>query len=229
MRPYPDPPSGGTLAMRRTFVHCMLPCFFHRGMCGTTPLFNPAYWDKLAAGIAKGILAYLGMDAVEQLESGEPDQPSPWAKEAWEEAVAAAGVGGWLGWVVVAWIGCMLMDLHHRLRRRSSGGGVVQQVRLRRHLAQAGQRDGRYRGAILDVVIGHLLANLPGVELPFAYTVLLCPPGGHLVHPLLIEAGSIIENAGALGAPVPGWLRKMIAALEQKVENAGNGIAGKEE
>ena len=169
--------------MRRTFVHCMLPCFFHRGMCGTTPLFNPAYWDKLAAGIAKGILAYLGMDAVEQLESGEPDQPSHWAKEAWEEAVAAAGVGGWLGWVVVAWIGCMLMDY-------TTGSAAALRAG---EWSSKSARDGIWHklgsvvavivAAILDTVIGHLLANLPGVELPFAYTVLLCPPGGDLVHP----------------------------------------------
>ena len=81
--------------------------------------------------------------------------------------------------------------------------------------------------AILDVVIGHLLTNLPGVELPFAYTVLLCPLV--VIWYILTEAGSIIENAGALGAPVPRWLSKMIAALEQKVEEAGDGIVGKEE
>ena len=57
-------------------------------MCGTTPLSDSAYRDKLAAGIANGILIYLGTDTVEQLESDEPDQPSSWAKEAWEKAVA---------------------------------------------------------------------------------------------------------------------------------------------
>ena len=88
MRPYPAPPSGDTLAMRRTFVRYMLPCFFHSGVCGTTPLSDSAYRDKLAAGIANGILIYLGTDTVEQLESDEPDQPSSWAKEAWEKAVA---------------------------------------------------------------------------------------------------------------------------------------------
>ena len=70
-------PSSGTLAMGRTFVRCMLPYFLHCGMCGTTLLSNPAYRDKLAIGIANGILTYLGMDTVEQPESGEPDQPFP--------------------------------------------------------------------------------------------------------------------------------------------------------
>ena len=47
-----------------------LPCFFHRGMCGTRPLSTPAYRDKLAVGIANGILTYLDMDSVKQPESG---------------------------------------------------------------------------------------------------------------------------------------------------------------
>ena len=68
-----------------------------------------------------------------------------------------------------------------------------------------------------------MLANLPGVELPFAYTVLLCPLV--VIWYILTEAGSIIENAGALGAPVPGWLSKMIAALENRVDQVGESVA----
>ena len=77
--------------------------------------------------------------------------------------------------------------------------------------------------AILDVVIGHLLANVPGVELPFTYTVLLCPLV--VIWYILTEAGSIIENAGALGAPIPAWLTKMVAALASKVDEAGEQVS----
>ena len=76
--------------------------------------------------------------------------------------------------------------------------------------------------AILDVVIVHLLANVPGVELPFTYTVLLCPLV--VLWYTISEAGSIIENAGTLGAPIPAWLTRMIAVLESKVDEAGNSI-----
>ncbi|WP_300270495.1 phage holin family protein, partial [uncultured Flavonifractor sp.] len=74
----------------------------------------------------------------------------------------------------------------------------------------------------LDVVIGHLLGNVPGVELPFTYTVLLSPLV--VVWYILTEAGSIIENAGALGAPFPAWLKKMIASMRSKVDQAGDSI-----
>ncbi len=79
--------------------------------------------------------------------------------------------------------------------------------------------------AVLDVVIGRLLANVPGVELPFTYTVLLGPLV--VIWYILTEAGSIIENAGALGAPIPAWLTRMIAALESKVDDAGDAVSGK--
>ena len=140
---------------------------------------------------------------------------------------ALTALWGWFGWVVVAWIGCMLIDY-------ATGSAAALRAG---EWSSKSARDGIWHklgsvvavivAAILDVVIGHLLANLPGVELPFAYTVLLCPLV--VIWYILTEAGSIIENAGALGAPVPGWLSKMIAALEQKVEEAGDGIAGKEE
>ena len=38
--------------------------------------------------------------------------------------------------------------------------------------------------------------------------------------------GSIGENIGALGAPVPAWLRKAIAALESTVDGAGDKLGG---
>ncbi len=46
-----------------------------------------------------------------------------------------------------------------------------------------------------------ILLNVPRVELPFTYTVLLCPLA--VTWYILIEDGSIIENAGALGVPIP--------------------------
>ena len=52
--------------------------------------------------------------------------------------------------------------------------------------------------------------------LPFTYTVFLCPlvVGWYL----LTEVGSIIENAGAMGAPLPQWLKKAVAALRDQVD-----------
>ena len=145
---------------------------------------------------------------------------------------AAAGViaiftalWGWFGWVVFAWIVSMIIDYLT---------GSAAALRAGEWSSKAA-RDGIWHkvgsivavivAALLDVVIGHLLANVPGVELPFTYTVLLSPLV--VIWYILTEAGSIIENAGALGAPIPVWLTKMIAALESKVDEVGNSIHDK--
>ena len=140
---------------------------------------------------------------------------------------ALTALWGWFGWVVVAWICFMLIDY-------ATGSAAALRAG---EWSSKSARDGIWHklgsvvavivAAILDTVIGHLLANLPGVELPFAYTVLLCPLV--VIWYILTEVGSIIENAGALGTPIPAWLKKMIAALKQKVEDSGDGIARKEE
>ena len=143
-------------------------------------------------------------------------------------AVCAAltALWGWFGWLVVAWIVCMIIDY-------ATGSAAALRAG---EWSSKSARDGIWHklgsvvavivAAILDTVIGHLLGNVPGVELPFTYTVLLCPLV--VIWYILTEAGSIIENAGALGAPIPVWLTKMIAALESKVDQAGDNMSSKE-
>ena len=74
--------------------------------------------------------------------------------------------------------------------------------------------------AILDGVLGLILDHIPALTLPFDYTVFLTVLV--LVWYILTELGSIVENAGRLGAPLPAWLSKAIAALESGVDSAGD-------
>ena len=60
----------------------------YKRQADTALLKDPAYRDKLAGAICDGVCQYLGVES-EDPESGEPDQPSPWAAEAWRKAVAA--------------------------------------------------------------------------------------------------------------------------------------------
>lgn len=59
-----------------------------------------------------------------------------------------------------------------------------------------------------DAVIGNVVNNITSVSLPVTYTVLLSPIV--IVWYILTELGSIFENAGKMGAPVPGFLKKAI-------------------
>lgn len=68
-----------------------------------------------------------------------------------------------------------------------------------------------------DVVLSIAIntANL----LPMEYSVLILPVV--LVWYILTELGSILENAVAMGAPVPPFLIKILAAAKDKVEEIG--------
>ena len=146
---------------------------------------------------------------------------------AFKAALAALGAAltalwGWFGWVVLAWIGLMLIDYITGSAAALRAGKWSSSTARDGIWHKLGSVVAVIVSAILDVVIGHLLANVPGVELPFTYSVLLCPLV--VMWYILTEAGSIIENAGELGAPVPAWLTKMIAALESTVDEAGEYI-----
>ena len=138
---------------------------------------------------------------------------------------ALTALWGWLGWLVVAWVVAMVLDYIT---------GSAAAMRRGEWSSQAA-RDGIWHKlgcivavlvtALLDIVIGQIIANIPAITLPFTYTVFLCPL--MLVWYILTEAGSIVENAGALGAPVPGWLKKLIASFRDKVDESAG--ADKEE
>ena len=131
---------------------------------------------------------------------------------------------GWFGWLVLAWVACMVLDY---------ATGSAAALRAGEWSSKAA-RDGLWHklgavvavlvAAILDGVIRLVLEHVPALELPFEYTVFVSVLV--LVWYILTELGSIIENAGALGAPIPAWLAKMIAALGSSVDKAGEVATG---
>ena len=131
---------------------------------------------------------------------------------------------GWFGWLVLAWVACMLLDY---------ATGSAAALRSGEWSSKAA-RDGLWHklgsvvavlvAAILDGVIRLVLEHIPALELPFTYTVFVSVLV--LVWYILTELGSIIENAGALGAPIPAWLAKMVQALGDSVDSAGDKLSG---
>ena len=148
-------------------------------------------------------------------------------------AALAAGIAvltalwGWFGWLVVLFVGCMAVDY-------LTGSAAAMR---RGEWSSASARDGIWHkaGSIVvvlvagaaDLLIGTMLGHLPGVTLPFEYTVLLCPLV--VVWYTLTELGSIVENAVALGAPCPKWLEKILAAVKDSVDKAGDVAGGDED
>lgn len=74
-------------------------------------------------------------------------------------------------------------------------------------------------GVLLDVMIGLLVDHVPGLELPFSYDMLITPV--LLTWYITAELGSILENATAMGAPVPAALKNILEIVHKAAEEDG--------
>ena len=139
-------------------------------------------------------------------------------------AVCAAltALWGWFGWVVFAWVCFMAIDYVTGSAAACKNGEWSSSVARDGIWHKVGQIVAVMVAGLLDLVVGHLLGNIP-VTLPFTYSVLICPLV--VTWYILTEAGSIIENACALGAPIPSWMAKTVDALQDAVDEAGDKIA----
>ena len=121
---------------------------------------------------------------------------------------------GWLGWTVLLWICAILLDY--------LSGSLA--AKREKNWSSEIARDGLWHktGEIFSVLVAALcdialqvVAEGSGIQIPFDIGPLLTPIV--LLWYILTEAGSIIENCGRLGAPVPKWFR-------QKIQNAKEAI-----
>lgn len=136
---------------------------------------------------------------------------------------AMTAIFGWFGWLVILFILCMTIDYLT---------GTASAMR-KGEWSSAIARDGLWHkcgtliavvvSGLADLVVGLVVNNLPAVALPFDYSVLICPIV--VVWYILTELGSIVENAGALGAPIPDFLKKAISVFKNAADAAGNKIA----
>ncbi|WP_295583492.1 holin family protein [uncultured Oscillibacter sp.] len=134
---------------------------------------------------------------------------------------------GWFGWLVVAWVGLMLSDW-------LIGSAVAAKEG---RWSSARLREGAWHKAGMVVVvcvalaadwlIGTMMARLPGVTLPFTYSVLLGPMV--IVWYIVGELGSLAEHAVAMGAPVPGWIVRVLEISKDALDGAAGGMLGGEE
>ena len=126
---------------------------------------------------------------------------------------------GWFGWLVVAWIGCMTIDYLTGYAAAMKNGEWSSCVAREGLWHKGGCIVVVLVAGILDAVVGYLLEHIPAIALPFHYTVFLTTLV--VTWYILMELGSIIENVGKMGAPIPAFLQKAIAVLESSVDAAG--------
>ena len=140
---------------------------------------------------------------------------------------ALTGFWGWFGWLVLGWLACMMLDYLSGTMAAASKG----------QWASSTAREGIWHktGMVIvvmvsggaDLLISTVLTKIPAIQLPIAYSGMLCPIV--LCWYIITELGSIVENAVELGAPVPSWLFKLLAVGESALESAGDLVMEEEQ
>ena len=122
---------------------------------------------------------------------------------------------GYLGWAVIIWLACIFLDY-------IAGSLAAKQAR---EWSSAIARQGLWHK------LGEIFAVLVSALCDIALTVIVKGSGipigieiGAIITPVVLfwyiitELGSIIENCGKMGAPIPNWLRKSLKQYKHAID-----------
>lgn len=129
---------------------------------------------------------------------------------------------GWFGWLIIAWAGCMTIDYATGYCAALKNGEWDSKVAREGLWHKGGCIIVVLVAGILDAVVGYLLKNIPALNLPFDYSVFVTALV--VIWYLLMEIGSITENAGKMGAPVPEFMCRMIKVLKSSLKTAADNM-----
>lgn len=126
------------------------------------------------------------------------------------------GALGWFGWLVILYVLCMMGDWITGSAAAMYAGEWSSGKARAGIWHKLGSVIVVMTAAGADMLIGAIINNFPGIELPFAYEVMLCPMV--MVWYIAAELGSMVENAVKLDAPVPGFLRRALELLRDTLD-----------
>lgn len=135
-------------------------------------------------------------------------------------AIAAAlalmtSIWGWTGWAVWIWIACMAADYFSGSAAARRCGEWSSSIARDGLWHKLGEVFAVLVAALCDIAL-HVLVNGAGVNIGVKIPAMVTPLV--LLWYIITELGSIAENAGKLGAPVPKWLQKSLAAYKEKID-----------
>lgn len=132
---------------------------------------------------------------------------------------------GWMGWAVVIWVVCIVLDYVSgtaAARKRGEWSSAVAREGLWHKL---GEIFAVLVAALCDIALDVVLRT-SGIDVGIQIGPIITPVV--LLWYIITELGSIIENAGLLGAPIPAWLQKSLKDYKQKID-ASQGVEEGEE
>lgn len=128
---------------------------------------------------------------------------------------AMSAFWGWKGWVAVIWVIAMALDFATGTAAAMREGNWSSKIAREGIWHKAGMIAVVFVALLADIGMSVICANL---ELGFAWPGIVLPLV--LAWYIITELGSILENAVAMGAPVPTWLTRMLKASLSAVNKA---------
>ena len=130
---------------------------------------------------------------------------------------ALTAVWGWTGWAALVWLACVLLDYAAGTVAAKAAGEWSSKAAREGLWHKLGEIFAVLVAALCDIALRVVVSGAP-LELPFALGPLVTPVV--LLWYIITELGSITENAGRLGAPIPDWLKSSLrqykSALDKK-------------
>ena len=131
---------------------------------------------------------------------------------------------GWVGWLLLLYACAMCCDFATGTVLALKQGVWASKTAREKLWKKCGALLMLLAAAFLDMTAQLLAANLPHGTLPFLPGALFLPMVA--VWYLLAEIGSIMENAAAMGAPMPRFFKKSIETMQKSI-SAGKKETGK--
>lgn len=121
---------------------------------------------------------------------------------------------GWLGWLIAAWLFCMVVDWLTGSAAAAAKGNWSSSAARAGIWHKGGMLVIVAVSSVADSVIQVIMGNIPGLDVSF--NTLILPVV--LVWYIFTELGSIAENAADMGAPVPAGLVNLLAVGKKLAE-----------
>lgn len=136
---------------------------------------------------------------------------------------AVMGLLGWQGMLLLAWVALMLADYISGSLAAKRTGNWSSRVSKDGVMHKGGMVLVVLAAGLTDLVLGTAWEHLGLFDFQWPWLVLALV----LMWYCLTEIGSILENAGKMGAPIPGWFAAALDAGLHIVDSKGEEIADK--
>lgn len=122
---------------------------------------------------------------------------------------------GWRGVAAMIWLACVLLDYIAGSLAARKEHNWSSQIAREGLWHKLGEIFAVTVAALCDIALGVVISGT-GIQLGFDVSSLVTPIV--LTWYILTELGSIIENCGKLGAPVPKWFRQYVEKAKTTID-----------